>query len=53
MLRAKALVAVAVFLVSNVFFVYGSRYLGPLRRFTLIVSFAIQTAFLLGAALLI
>lgn len=53
MLWAKALVAVAVFLIGNVFFVYGSRYLGPLRRFTLIVSFAIQTALLLGAALLV
>ncbi|OGE47607.1 hypothetical protein PENARI_c040G03722 [Penicillium arizonense] len=53
MLWAKALVAVTVFLVGNVFFVYGSRYLGPLRRFTLIVSFAIQTALLLGAALLV
>jgi hypothetical protein len=53
MLWAKALVAVAVFLVGSVFFVYGSRYLGPLRRFTLIVSFAIQTALLLGAALLV
>jgi hypothetical protein len=36
---------------GNVFFVYGSRYLGTLRRFTLIVSFAIQTALLLGASM--
>ncbi|KAJ5111630.1 hypothetical protein N7532_002165 [Penicillium argentinense] len=53
MLWAKALVAVVVFLLGNVFFVYGSRYLGPLRRFTLIVSFAIQTSLLVGAALLV
>ncbi|CAG8017033.1 unnamed protein product [Penicillium nalgiovense] len=53
MLWLKALVAVIVFIVGNVFFVYGSRYMGTLRRSTLIVSFAIQTALLLGAALLV
>ncbi|OQE16840.1 hypothetical protein PENFLA_c026G02429 [Penicillium flavigenum] len=53
MLWLKALIAVSVFIVGNVFFVYGSRYLGTLRRFTLIVSFAIQTALLLGAAILV
>ncbi|KAJ5091853.1 hypothetical protein NUU61_006723 [Penicillium alfredii] len=53
MLWAKALVAIGVFLVGNIFFVYGSRYLGPLRRLTMILSFTIQTALLFGAALLV
>ena len=53
MLWAKALVAIAVFLVGSIFFVYGSRYMGPLRRVTVILSFFIQTLLLFGSALLV
>ena len=51
-LWAKALISVAAFLVGIFCFIYGSRLLGPLRRLTMILSFALQTVLLLIAALL-
>lgn len=42
-----------VFIVGNIFFINASRLLGPLRRSTLIASFALQTAALLAATLLV
>lgn len=51
-LWVKALISVAAFLVGTFCFIYGSRLLGPLRRFTMILSFGLQTTFLLIAAVL-
>lgn len=53
MLWAKSLIAIVAFLLGNLVFIYGSRLLGPTRRITLILSFALQTAMLLGAALVV
>ncbi|ODM20830.1 hypothetical protein SI65_03883 [Aspergillus cristatus] len=52
-LWAKSLIALATYLVGNVTFIQVSRALNPLRRSTLILSFSVQTAALLAAALLI
>ncbi|KAI9927859.1 hypothetical protein ASPWEDRAFT_29251 [Aspergillus wentii DTO 134E9] len=52
-LWAKSLIALATFLTSNLFFIHGSRLLNPLRRSTVILSFAIQTAAILAAAILV
>ncbi|KAJ5651636.1 hypothetical protein N7507_009062 [Penicillium longicatenatum] len=49
-LWAKSLIALTVFLSSNVFFIHLGRALNPLRRSTLILSFGIQTAALIVAA---
>lgn len=49
-LWAKSLIALVVFLLSNVFFIRLSRALNPLRRSTLILSFGLQTAALIVAA---
>ena len=53
MLWAKSLIALMSFLMGNLVFVYGSRFLGPTRRLTLILSFALKTLMLFGAALLV
>ncbi|KAL4897575.1 hypothetical protein BDV59DRAFT_46374 [Aspergillus ambiguus] len=52
-LWAKSLIALATFLLSNVIFIHVSRALGPRRRSTLILSFAVQTGCLLAAAILL
>ncbi|KAJ5133421.1 hypothetical protein N7448_001551 [Penicillium atrosanguineum] len=49
-LWAKSLIALSVFLLSNVFFIHLGRALNPLRRSTLILSFGLQTAALIVAA---
>lgn len=49
-LWAKSLIALVVFLLSNLFFIHLSRALNPLRRSTLILSFGLQTAALIVAA---
>lgn len=51
-LWVKALIAVGAFLLGNFCFVSCSRLLGPLRRVTIILSFAVQTILLLVAAVL-
>lgn len=52
-LWAKSLIAIMVFIVGNIFFINASRLLSPLRRLTLVTSFALQTAALLAATLLV
>ena len=52
-LWAKSLIAITVFIASNVFFIRMHRTLGPRRRSTMIISFGIQTAGLLATAILI
>ncbi|GMF68335.1 unnamed protein product [Aspergillus oryzae] len=52
-LWAKSLIALTVFITSNILFIHVSRALGPRRRSTLILSFAVQTAALLAAAILV
>ncbi|KAB8258147.1 hypothetical protein BDV32DRAFT_151649 [Aspergillus pseudonomiae] len=52
-LWAKSLIALTVFIVSNILFIHVSRALGPRRRSTLILSFTVQTAALLTAAILV
>ncbi|KAE8166296.1 hypothetical protein BDV40DRAFT_296770 [Aspergillus tamarii] len=52
-LWAKSLIALTVFITSNILFIHVSRILGPRRRSTLILSFAVQTAALLAAAILV
>ncbi|GAQ04691.1 hypothetical protein ALT_2012 [Aspergillus lentulus] len=52
-LWAKSLVAVAVFILSMIVYIYISRLLGPRRRSTLILSFSAQTLALLAAAILV
>jgi hypothetical protein len=49
-LWAKSLIALSVFLSSNILFVHLCRALNPLRRSTLILSFGLQTAALIVAA---
>lgn len=49
-LWAKSLIALTVFLLSNIFFINLSRALNPLRRSTLILSFGLQTAAIIVAA---
>lgn len=52
-LWAKSLIALTVFLTSNVFFINLHRLLSPRRRSTMILSFGIQTVALLATAILI
>ncbi|EAW09338.1 DUF1275 domain protein [Aspergillus clavatus NRRL 1] len=52
-LWAKSLVAVTVFILSNLLFIHFYRLLSPRRRSTLIFSFSTQTLALLAAALLV
>ncbi|KAJ5666218.1 uncharacterized protein N7477_008666 [Penicillium maclennaniae] len=52
-LWAKSLIALSVFLLSNVFFIHLCRALNPLRRSTLILSFGLQTAALIVAAFVV
>ncbi|OGE47164.1 hypothetical protein PENARI_c058G02115, partial [Penicillium arizonense] len=52
-LWAKSLIALSVFIASNVFFIRLHRILSPRRRSTMIVSFTIQTLALLVTAILI
>ena len=52
-LWAKSLIALAVFLASNILFVHMHRLLRPRRRSTMIISFGIQTIALLATAILI
>ncbi|RAL02848.1 YoaK family protein [Aspergillus ibericus CBS 121593] len=52
-LWAKSLISLATFMISNVLFIQASRKLGPLRRSTMVLSFALQTVCLLTAAILV
>ncbi|PWY92819.1 hypothetical protein BO70DRAFT_367825 [Aspergillus heteromorphus CBS 117.55] len=52
-LWAKSLIALCTFLISNILFIKVSRLLGPRRRSTMILSFAIQAICLLIAAILV
>lgn len=52
-LWVKALISVGGFLLGNLCFITTSRLLGPLRRITMITSFALQTILLLVPALLV
>ncbi|OQE41855.1 hypothetical protein PENCOP_c004G03028 [Penicillium coprophilum] len=52
-LWAKSLVALTVFIASNILFIHMHRFLSPRRRSTLILSFGIQTIALLVTAMLI
>lgn len=49
----RAGMAIVSFLAGNFFFIYYGRLLGPRRRIAVVSSFAIQTVFLLVAALLV
>ncbi|KAJ6008376.1 hypothetical protein N7540_012352 [Penicillium herquei] len=49
-LWAKSLIAIVVFLLSNIFFINLFRALNPVRRSSLILSFGLQTAALIVAA---
>ncbi|KAJ5700870.1 hypothetical protein N7493_011916 [Penicillium malachiteum] len=49
-LWAKSLIAIVVFLLSNIFFIHVFRALNPVRRSSLILSFGLQTAALIIAA---
>ncbi|PWY68526.1 hypothetical protein BO94DRAFT_301053 [Aspergillus sclerotioniger CBS 115572] len=52
-LWAKALISLCTFMTSNVLFIQVSRKLNPLRRSTMVLSFAVQTICLLTAAILV
>ncbi|CAI7594386.1 unnamed protein product [Penicillium glandicola] len=52
-LWAKSLIALTVFLTSNIIFIHMHRFLTPRRRSTMIISFGIQTVALLATAILI
>ncbi|KKK16719.1 hypothetical protein AOCH_005339 [Aspergillus ochraceoroseus] len=52
-LWAKSLIALSVFITGNILFIRVSRALGARRRCTLILSFTVQSAALLAAALLV
>ncbi|CAG8241132.1 unnamed protein product [Penicillium salamii] len=52
-LWAKSLIAITVFIVSNIFFIHMHRFLNPRRRSTMIISFGIQTIAILIAAILV
>ncbi|KAL1874186.1 hypothetical protein Plec18167_006123 [Paecilomyces lecythidis] len=52
-LWAKSLISIATFVTGNIFFIHTSRFLGALRRSTLIASFALQTMALFTAVLLV
>ncbi|KAJ5964989.1 uncharacterized protein N7479_004865 [Penicillium vulpinum] len=52
-LWAKSLIALSVFIASNLLFIHLHRLLSPRRRSTMIISFGIQTIALLVTAILI
>ncbi|CAG8890330.1 unnamed protein product [Penicillium egyptiacum] len=52
-LWAKSLIALGVFIASNIIFIHMHRLLTPRRRSTMIISFGIQTIALLATAILI
>ncbi|KAJ5045247.1 hypothetical protein NUH16_002059 [Penicillium rubens] len=52
-LWAKSLIALTVFIASNIIFIHMHRFLTPRRRSTMIISFGIQTVALLATAILI
>ncbi|GAE00001.1 conserved hypothetical protein [Paecilomyces variotii No. 5] len=52
-LWAKSLISVATFVAGNIFFIHASRFLGALRRSTLIASFALQTSALFITVILV
>ncbi|KAJ5769737.1 uncharacterized protein N7511_001788 [Penicillium nucicola] len=52
-LWAKSLIALSVFITSNIFFIHLHRILTPRRRSTMVLSFTIQTLALLATAVLI
>jgi hypothetical protein len=52
-LWAKSLIALSVFIASNVFFIHLHRILSPRRRSTMLISFTIQTLALLVTAIAI
>ncbi|KAL4918590.1 hypothetical protein BDW62DRAFT_63656 [Aspergillus aurantiobrunneus] len=52
-LWAKSLIALSVFIVANIVFIRVGRALGARRRSSLILSFGVQTALILAAALLV
>ncbi|KAJ5229011.1 hypothetical protein N7489_009719 [Penicillium chrysogenum] len=52
-LWAKSLIALTVFIASNIIFIHMHRFLTPRRRSTMIISFGIQTIALLATAILI
>ncbi|KAL4884812.1 hypothetical protein BJY04DRAFT_170746 [Aspergillus karnatakaensis] len=52
-LWAKSLIALTVFIAGNIIFIRVGRALGARRRSTLILSFGVQTAAILAAALLV
>ncbi|KAI9371191.1 hypothetical protein BJX61DRAFT_548467 [Aspergillus egyptiacus] len=52
-LWAKSLIALTVFIVGNIIFIRVGRALGARRRSSLILSFAVQTAAICAAALLV
>ena len=49
----EALVAIITFMIGNLFFVNACRFLGPLRRSTLIASFALQTTAVIVSSILV
>ncbi|KAI9731889.1 MAG: hypothetical protein M1834_004340 [Cirrosporium novae-zelandiae] len=50
---AKSLVSLISFLIGCVFFSHASRFLGPLRRGTLVLSFWVQTCLMIASAALV
>ncbi|KAK2791787.1 hypothetical protein FQN52_004470 [Onygenales sp. PD_12] len=52
-LWAKCLIGISSFIIGVLFFIYGSRFLQPLRRSTLVISFTIQTLAILTASVLV
>lgn len=50
---AEALVAIVTFMVGNIFFVKACRWLRPLRRSTMIASFALQTVVIAVSSVLV
>ncbi|KAE8355155.1 hypothetical protein BDV28DRAFT_155651 [Aspergillus coremiiformis] len=52
-LWAKSLIALTVFITSNILFIHVSWALSPRRRSTLILSFGVQSAALFAAAILV
>ncbi|KAJ5456551.1 hypothetical protein N7530_011825 [Penicillium desertorum] len=52
-LWAKSLIALTVFIASNIIFIHMHRFLTPRRRSTMIISFGLQTIALLATAILI
>ncbi|KAH8426665.1 YoaK family protein [Aspergillus melleus] len=52
-LWAKSLIALTTFIMSNLIFIHISRLINPRRRSTMILSFGVQTACILAAAILV